>query len=73
MVYLSDIAERSTNDQPYILDIEGFFTRECSTFAMVHMLIGLGLLAGLTILGRAPGFRKTEVRRVLQASIKKLD
>jgi hypothetical protein len=30
MVYLSDIAERSTNDQPYILDIEGFFARECS-------------------------------------------
>ncbi|KAJ5741615.1 hypothetical protein N7533_011024 [Penicillium manginii] len=30
MVYLSDIAKRSTNGQPYILDIEGFFARECS-------------------------------------------
>ncbi|KAJ5568979.1 hypothetical protein N7450_011465 [Penicillium hetheringtonii] len=60
MVYRCYVAERSANNKPYILDIEEFFDR-------------LGLLAGLTILGRAPGFRKTEVRRALQASIKKLD
>lgn len=30
MAYLSDVAERSANDRPYILDMEGFFARECS-------------------------------------------
>ncbi|CEN61550.1 hypothetical protein ASPCAL08204 [Aspergillus calidoustus] len=42
-------------DQSRILDVEGFFSR---------------LLSGLVILGRAPGFRKSDVRRALQASIK---
>jgi hypothetical protein len=37
------------------------------------MLIALGLLSGLVILGRAPGFRKTDVRRALQASSKRVD
>ncbi|KAF9886723.1 hypothetical protein FE257_011100 [Aspergillus nanangensis] len=41
-----EAAENSVG-QPYIVDIEGFFSR---------------LLSGLVILGRAPGFRKTDVR-----------
>ncbi|KAL4921833.1 thioesterase-like superfamily-domain-containing protein [Aspergillus aurantiobrunneus] len=36
--------------QSFVLDVEGFFSR---------------LLSGLVILGRAPGFRKTDVRRAL--------
>jgi hypothetical protein len=37
------------------------------------MLIASGLLSGLVILGRAPGFRKTDVRRAFKASVKRVD
>ncbi|KAL4753960.1 hypothetical protein BDW72DRAFT_190654 [Aspergillus terricola var. indicus] len=42
----------------YVLDVEGFFSR---------------LLSGVVILGRAPGFKKTDVRHALQASVKRAD
>ncbi|KAL3489163.1 hypothetical protein BJX62DRAFT_163663 [Aspergillus germanicus] len=50
--------EADSNDYSRVLDIEGFFSR---------------LLSGLVILGRAPGFRKSDVRRALQASLKMVD
>ncbi|BCS23451.1 bZIP transcription factor [Aspergillus puulaauensis] len=40
---------------PYVLDVEGFFSR---------------LVTGFVILGRAPGFRKTEVKRAFRASLR---
>lgn len=40
---------------------------------LIYKLNSPGLLPGLIILGRAPGFRKTDVRRALQASIKMVD
>lgn len=33
----------------------------------------LGLLPGLVILGRAPGFREGDVRRALQGSVRRVD
>ncbi|KAL5001779.1 hypothetical protein BDV10DRAFT_158667 [Aspergillus recurvatus] len=50
-------AERA-GSHSYVLDTEGFFTR---------------LLSGVVILGRAPGFKKTDVKRALQASVKPAD
>ncbi|KAL4983393.1 thioesterase-like superfamily-domain-containing protein [Aspergillus falconensis] len=46
-------AER-VGSRSYVLDVEGFFSR---------------LLSGVVILGRAPGFKKTDVKRALQASV----
>ncbi|OJJ77557.1 hypothetical protein ASPBRDRAFT_202508 [Aspergillus brasiliensis CBS 101740] len=42
----------------WVFDVEGFFSR---------------LLPGLVILGRAPGFREVDVKRALQASVRKVD
>jgi hypothetical protein len=59
----------------FVLDVEGFFSRESSILrdCIVPMLIAPGLLPGLVILGRAPGFRKTDVRRAFKASVKRVD
>ncbi|RDH36649.1 hypothetical protein BDQ94DRAFT_138232 [Aspergillus welwitschiae] len=44
--------------ESWVLDVEGFFLR---------------LLPGLVILGRAPGFREVDVKRALQASMRRVD
>lgn len=55
----------------YVLDVEGFFSSEfpdiLETCANANLA---GLLTGFVILGRAPGFRKTEVKRAFQASLR---
>ncbi|KAJ0420681.1 thioesterase-like superfamily-domain-containing protein [Aspergillus carlsbadensis] len=48
--------EANSNSRSSVLNVEGFFSR---------------LLSGLVILGRAPGFRKSDVSRALQASLKR--
>ncbi|GFF70420.1 hypothetical protein IFM53868_00303 [Aspergillus udagawae] len=55
---ISSRAAESDRTRSFVLDVEGFFSR---------------LLSGLVILGRAPGFRKTDVRRAFQASVKRID
>ncbi|PKX95170.1 uncharacterized protein P174DRAFT_510980 [Aspergillus novofumigatus IBT 16806] len=54
----SDGAAERDRTRSFVLDVEGFFAR---------------LLSGLVILGRAPGFRKTDVRRAFKASVKRVD
>ncbi|KAH2643212.1 hypothetical protein KXW54_005247 [Aspergillus fumigatus] len=46
-------AAETDRSRSFVLDVDGFFSR---------------LLSGLVILGRAPGFRKTDVRRAFKAS-----
>ncbi|KAL4764220.1 uncharacterized protein BDW70DRAFT_148175 [Aspergillus foveolatus] len=53
MQHIPNGAAERVGSQSYVLDVEGFFSR---------------LLPGLVILGRAPGFKKTDVRHALQAS-----
>ncbi|KAL4978708.1 hypothetical protein BDW66DRAFT_157933 [Aspergillus desertorum] len=58
MQHISSGAAERVGSQSYILDVEGFFSR---------------LLFGVVILGRAPGFKQTDVKRALQASVKRAD
>jgi hypothetical protein len=69
-------AERTTliakiNPESWMLKGSFHVRLPFSSFIDCFMLIqATGLLSGLVILGRAPGFRKSDVRRALQASIK---
>ncbi|KAF4156840.1 hypothetical protein CNMCM6069_006362 [Aspergillus lentulus] len=74
-LHISSGAAERDHTRSFVLDVEGFFPRESSPpyCAIVPMLIAPGLLSGLVILGRAPGFRKTDVRRAFKASVKRVD
>ncbi|GAQ02990.1 hypothetical protein ALT_0311 [Aspergillus lentulus] len=74
-LHISSGAAERDRTRSFVLDVEGFFSRESSPpyCAIVPMLIAPGLLSGLVILGRAPGFRKTDVRRAFKASVKRAD
>lgn len=74
-LHISSGAAERDRTRSFVLDVEGFFSRESSPpyCAIVPMLIAPGLLSGLVILGRAPGFRKTDVRRAFKASVKRVD
>ncbi|KAL6234527.1 hypothetical protein BDW75DRAFT_162703 [Aspergillus navahoensis] len=58
MQHMPNGAAERVGSRSYVLDVEGFFSR---------------LLSGVVILGRAPGFKKTDVKRALQASVKPAD
>ncbi|EHA19380.1 hypothetical protein ASPNIDRAFT_179166, partial [Aspergillus niger ATCC 1015] len=61
----------------WVLDVEGFFLSklfDVSGWDLGCMLMSdVGLLPGLVILGRAPGFREVDVKRALQASMRRVD
>lgn len=68
-------AAETDRSRSFVLDVECFFSRKSRPpyCAIVPVLIAPGLLSGLVILGRAPGFRKTDVRRAFKASVKTVD
>lgn len=63
--------------ESWVLDVEGFFLSklfDVSGWDSGCMLMSdVGLLPGLVILGRAPGFREVDVKRALQASMRRVD
>lgn len=55
----------------YVLDVEGFFSSKFSEYGEYSYTNFSGLLSSLVILGRAPGFKKMDVRRALQSAMRK--